>query len=322
MPGDKVGWAFVGTSGWVASRFAPSVVAAGHRVVGAFGSSAAGSARFAAEFGCGAYESLDELLSDDAVDAVWVASPTVLHPEHTLAAARAGAAVLVEKPVAVDAFAAHRLAGELAVVPVLVGTGFQHRFNPAVAAVAAALADGRVGTLSSLVVHQAKAGPPRPRTWRADPATSGGWSIADIGTHLLDITRALLGDLEFWAARLSSPGRGQKVDDLSWVMLERGPATVVVRASNGTPGPPSLIEASGTEGWVRVTDFWDGGGHLTDSTGRDEELPATDLYVAQAAAFSAAVAGGVWRGASLYDGVMASELQSAARDFTMKRERD
>jgi 1,5-anhydro-D-fructose reductase (1,5-anhydro-D-mannitol-forming) len=319
VPGAKIGWAFVGTSGWVASRFAPSVVAAGHRVVGAFGSTPVGSARFARDFGCGAYESLDELLADAAVDAVWVASPTVQHPEHALAAARAGRAVLLEKPVAVDAVGAHRLAEALAKLPVLVGTAFQHRFNPAVVAVGAALADGRVGTLSSLVVQQAAAGPAQPVAWRADPAKSGGWSIADVGTHLLDIARALLGDLGFWAARLSNPGRGQELDDLAWVMLERGPATVVVRSSNGTPGPPSVIEASGTRGWVRVTDFWTGGGRLTDSTGRDERLPARDLYATQAAAFADAVAGDGWRGASLYDGVMATELMTAAREFTAKR---
>lgn len=312
-----VGWAFVGTSGWVASRFAPSVVAAGDRVVGAFGSSPAGSARFAEQFGCSAYRSLDDLLADSAVDAVWVASPTAQHPEHTLAAARAGAAVLVEKPVAVDANGAHQLADALAGLPVLVGIGFQHRFNPAVHAVAAAL--GGIGTLSSLVVQHAVAGPPAPKTWRADPARSGGWSIADLGTHLLDIARTLLGDVGFWAARLSSPGRGQEVDDLSWVMLEHGPATVVVRASNGTPGPPSMIEATGTEGWVRVTDFWTGGGRLTDSTGRDEQLTAVDLYTTQAAAFSAAVGGTTWSGASLLDGVAATELMSAAREFGTQR---
>src|SRR5262245_15008343 len=117
-----VGWAFIGTSGWVSGRFAPSVAAAGHRVVGAFGSSPAGSERFAEAHGCTPYPSLDAMLSDPAVEAVWVASPTHLHPEHARAAAAAGKAVLIEKPLAADLDQARSLG-----VPTLSGVGFHHR---------------------------------------------------------------------------------------------------------------------------------------------------------------------------------------------------
>jgi 1,5-anhydro-D-fructose reductase (1,5-anhydro-D-mannitol-forming) len=319
MAEQQVGWGFVGTSGWVASRFAPSVQAAGQRVVGGYGSGAAGSARFAEQFGATAYGSLEELLADEAVQAVWVASPSDLHPEHARAAVRAGKAVLVEKPLAVDPDEARSLERDLAAAPVPVGVGFQHRFNPAVAALAGALADGRVGTLSSLVLHHAFAGPARPSAWRNEPERGGGWSIADLGTHLMDIARLLLGEVEFWAARLSSPTRGLAVDDLSWVMLARQQATVVLRSCTGTPGPGSYLEASGSAGWVRVGDFWTGGGRLTDSTGRDEPIAAVDLYAAQVSHFSAAVAGGAWTGAGLRDGVRAVELMDAARRFSAER---
>jgi 1,5-anhydro-D-fructose reductase (1,5-anhydro-D-mannitol-forming) len=294
------------------------VRAAGHRVVGAFGSAPAGSARFAEKHECKAFGSLEEMFADDAVEAVWVASPTVLHPAHARAAAAAGHAVLVEKPLAVDVDSAQSLADELGKQGVLAVTGFQHRFNPGVLAVAEALAG--VGGLSSLVVHHAIAGPPRPAGWRADPAQSGGWSIADLGTHLLDIAQFLVGDLDFWAGRLSSPGRGLDVDDVSWVMLAHGEATVVVRASTGVPGPPSYIEAGGAEGWVRSTGFWTGGGRLTDSAGRDVEIPAADPYVAQVRAFSAAVRGtAAWTGASIEDGMRVMRWHVAAREFKGRR---
>ncbi len=314
MTERPVGWAFVGTSGWVDSRFAPSVAAAGHKLVGAFGSSAEGSARFAHHYQCTPYDSLEQLLADDAVEAVWVASPTALHPDHARAAAKAGRAVLVEKPLSVEVAAARLLAEELASAPVLAATGFQHRFNPGIAAFAEALASGQIGTLSSLTLHQGYAGPPKPSAWRTDPAQSGGWAIGDIGTHLLDLARYLLGEVDVHAARLSSPGRSLVVDDLCWIMLAHGEATVVLRASTGAVVPPSTIEASGTLGWLRLTDFWTGGGHLSDSTGATRDIPAADPYVAQVTAFSAAVRGAPWTGSSIQDGVRVAELTSAARE--------
>lgn len=49
------------------------------------------------------YTSLDDMLEDDAVDAVYVASPTLLHKEHTVKALRKGKHVLCEKMIAVTA---------------------------------------------------------------------------------------------------------------------------------------------------------------------------------------------------------------------------
>jgi predicted dehydrogenase len=318
VAGRQIGWGFVGTSGWVGSRFAPAVQAAGHRVAGGFGSSAESSAKFAERFGASPYHDLNEMLADDAVEAVWIASPTALHPEHAQAVAAAGKPMLLEKPVAATAAAARQLAAGLAGTPVLVAAGFQHRFNPAVAAVADTLAKGQVGTLSSLVIQHSIAGPAAPTAWRADPA-SGGWAIADLGAHLLDIAGFLLPGARFWAARLTSPSRGLPVDDESWVLLARGEVTVVIRAATGAVGPASFIEAIGSEGWVRAAGFWVGTARVTDSAGRDEELPAADLYAAQVAAFSGAVAGAEWKGATLADGVRVSELMGDAWEFTRER---
>jgi hypothetical protein len=91
---------------------------------------------------------------------------------------------------------------------------------------------------------------------------------------------------------------------------------VVVRAATGAAGPASFIEAIGSEGWVRAEGFWAGKARVTDSAGRDEELPAADLYAAQVAAFSAAVAGAWWAGATIADGVRVSELLDASWEFT------
>jgi myo-inositol 2-dehydrogenase / D-chiro-inositol 1-dehydrogenase len=88
--------------------------------------------------------SVDELLASD-IDAVAICSPTDTHTEFIVAAAEAGKAIFCEKPVSLDlaevdtALAAVQSAG----VPLQVG--FNRRFDPAHASVAAAVADGTVG---------------------------------------------------------------------------------------------------------------------------------------------------------------------------------
>ena len=61
------------------------------------------AAEFAAEFGGAAHGSYEDLVSDPAVDVVYVASPHALHDEHTRLALEAGKHVLCEKPMTLDA---------------------------------------------------------------------------------------------------------------------------------------------------------------------------------------------------------------------------
>ena len=59
-------------------------------------------ARFVADFGGRAYDTVEALSRDDEVEAVYVATPHELHARHAIAAADAGKHVLVEKPMALD----------------------------------------------------------------------------------------------------------------------------------------------------------------------------------------------------------------------------
>jgi predicted dehydrogenase len=313
-----VGWGFIGSSGWVSGRFAKAVADAGQTVVGAFGSRPDGSAAFSRVHNCSAFRSLEEMLDDPAVEAVWVASPTVQHVNHALAAHAAGKAVLVEKPLAVDGQSARKLCEAVGTDPDrLIATAFQHRFNPSVLAAKGVLEDGTLGRISSALIHRSVDVPGMPSAWRLDPLQSGGWSVTDIGTHLLDIARLLFGDVEFWASRLSSPGLGLGVDDLSIIVLRSGEASIVVRASSGTTGPASLIEISGSAGWARVDDFWGGAGRLTCSSEESRPISAADPYVHQVVAFSAAVRGAGWSGATLEDGRRVTEIVDEVRAFNL-----
>ena len=99
---SRLRWGLVGTGGFAAAVFAPALRNAGQELLGAAGSSPQGSAAFAVRHGVPrTYASLEAMLRDPDVDAVWIASPNHLHEEHVRMALEAGKHVLAEKPLAI-----------------------------------------------------------------------------------------------------------------------------------------------------------------------------------------------------------------------------
>ena len=96
-----VGWGIAGF-GWVARDFvAPAIRDAGHRLAAVCDPDA--GARAAAErLGARAFADLEAMCADPAVEALYVATPNHLHRAGVEAAARAGKAVLCEKPMPVS----------------------------------------------------------------------------------------------------------------------------------------------------------------------------------------------------------------------------
>ena len=98
-----VRWGILGT-GAIAKAFASDLSFARNAQKTAVGSRTIGSAEsFAEQYGfANAFGSYEELVHNDEVDAVYVATPHPFHKENTLAALRAGKAVLCEKPFTVN----------------------------------------------------------------------------------------------------------------------------------------------------------------------------------------------------------------------------
>lgn len=152
-----------------------------------------------AAFG-GAYvaQDLEQLLVDDRIDAVLIASPTSLHAEQIRAAARANKAIFCEKPVALDlheTIAAMRVVEE-AGVPFQIG--FNRRFDPGYAAVARAVHAGDLGRVEMFRSLSSDPAPPS----RAYVAVSGGIYLDSV-IHDLDMARFIAGEI----TRVSALGR-------------------------------------------------------------------------------------------------------------------
>src|SRR5687768_6768431 len=193
---DAIGVGIVGT-GFVGRIHARSARLAGARLEGVVASTADRSRRAADELGAEhAFADADELIASEAVDVVHVCTPNHLHLPVALAALAAGKHVVCEKPVALDAPSAERLAEVAERAGVIATVPFAYRYYPTVREARARVRSGAAGDLRLLQGGYLQdwlllAGDDN---WRVD-ADLGGASraFADIGSHWCDIVEFVSG---------------------------------------------------------------------------------------------------------------------------------
>jgi predicted dehydrogenase len=146
-----------------------------------------------------AYTDYHAMLDRESLDVVVVATPNHLHGEMTLAALDAGAHVVCEKPLALDASQALEMvaraedAGRAHFVP------FIWRFVPGVAYVKEVLAAGFVGRPYHVDIRyfvQGWGDPAGPMRWQFDRAQAGSGSLANLGSHLIHVVQWWLGPID------------------------------------------------------------------------------------------------------------------------------
>lgn len=134
----------------------------------------------------------EELCASPAIDAVFVASPDALHSEHTLLALRHGKAVLCEKPLAMSASEAVRMASAARAAGRVFGVAQNFRYNSSLQRMRALVAQGTIGTPVFASAHFCFLSRNSPRTWINDGGMACGGPIGDVGIHAIDALRFLL----------------------------------------------------------------------------------------------------------------------------------
>lgn len=166
----------------------------GARIVGGADVAAGSREEFRAEFGVPTYETHEELLSAEDVDAVVITTPNRFHEPAAVAALEAGCDVLVEKPLAHTLASAERIVEAAEGAPGFCMLGFHSRFSPAAKATRAYIEAGRFGEISHVeATYVRRRGIPNPGSWFTTAELSGGGSLIDVGVHVVDLTMFVLG---------------------------------------------------------------------------------------------------------------------------------
>jgi predicted dehydrogenase len=139
-----------------------------------------------------ACQTIEELLADPEVDAVYVATPPASHKSLAIAAARAGKHVYLEKPMALDFIECREIIDECRRQQVKLYVAFYRRAMPRFLQVKQWLRDGAIGQPRCVVVvqHQAPTADeltPASLPWRVKPEIAGGGKFLDMGVHVLDL---------------------------------------------------------------------------------------------------------------------------------------
>lgn len=150
-------------------------------------------AQFTRDFAGRAYETVEALCADPAIDAVYVATPHGLHARHAILAAQAGKHVLIEKPMALtlDECVAMTEAARRAGVHLVVG--HSHSFDTPILRARALIASGEFGAVKMITALNYTDFLYRLRRPEELDVAQGGGAVLNQAAHQVDIVRLLGG---------------------------------------------------------------------------------------------------------------------------------
>ena len=322
MAAKAVGWGMIGTRGWSDMVLGPAVNAArGARFKAVLSTSQENAERYCAGHGVArGYTDIGAFLADDAVDAVWIASPNHLHAAQTIAALKAGKHVLCEKPMAMDAAECRAMMRAAKKAGRLLTIGYNSRHHPRLSKLRAQWRAGRFGAPVQMHGQFHYRYPQVPDDWwRLDDETSGCWVLGDVGTHFIDLLRWFNGEAKTVHAHLSNKAYGRSAD-YAFLSIGFGNGALGTVSSSLAVTVGGGIELLGSEGYCRIEGGFVGlpGSVTTVRRGgapRTAALAAHDTYKAQVESVTRAVAHGAPLAVGAEDGLANVRIIEQARGW-------
>jgi len=215
--------------------------------------------RLAHLYGGAVYENLETFLEHRPMDMVMIGSPSGLHAEQGIAAARRGLHVLVEKPIDTTIERTDLLIDECNRAQVKLGVFFQDRAAPDIALLKQLLDEGRLGKPILVSARVKWYRPPkyyRDSRWRGLIALDGGGALMNQGVHTVDLLLWLMGDVTRVNARAVTALHDIEVEDTVVATLEyaNGAIGTLEATTAAYPGYARRIELTGSEGTIIVED--------------------------------------------------------------------
>jgi predicted dehydrogenase len=211
---------------------------------------------FSKKYGCTGYTDIDKFLAHPGLDIVSLCTPSGAHLEHSLAAARAGKHVIVEKPLEITPERCDKIIEACDKAKVSLAGIFQSRFSEVAGIVKKAVDQGRLGIL---VLGDAYVKWFRSQEyyddggWHGTQSLDGGGALINQSIHAIDLLQWFMGPVESVQAFTGTLGHQRiEVEDnaVAALRFRNGAFGVIEGSTSVYPGFLKRIEISGTKGSV------------------------------------------------------------------------
>ncbi|OIB02122.1 dehydrogenase [Paenibacillus sp. LC231] len=153
----------------------------------------------AARYGFESYASdWRKVVEDPSIDIIDIVTPNNTHAEIAIAAAKAGKHIISEKPLARTTEEAKQMLDAVTAAGVKHMVAFNYRRTPAVALAKKYIEEGAIGRVLNFrgtYLQDWSADPNSPLSWRFRKDIAGSGTLGDIGTHVIDFARYLVGEI-------------------------------------------------------------------------------------------------------------------------------
>jgi UDP-N-acetyl-2-amino-2-deoxyglucuronate dehydrogenase len=227
----------------------------GVEVTAVYGSNPDKVNRLSQQYEAAPYDHFETFLAHRPMEMVIIGSPSGLHAQQGILAARQGLHVLVEKPIDVSSERAAALITACEKAKVKLGVIFQDRFKPQIRRLQQLIQDGILGRILLVDARVKWYRPPeyyKQSRWRGTWALDGGGALMNQGVHTVDLLLWLLGDVVRVQARTATLLHSIETEDSALALLEfaSGALGTLQATTAAYPGYLRRLEITGTEGTI------------------------------------------------------------------------
>jgi predicted dehydrogenase len=240
---------------------------------------------FAKEFGIqNYYRYWQDMIKDNDIDAVYIATPVYLHIMQTVEAAFAGKHILCEKPMALNVHECEKMVEASLKNNVKLGVAYYRHFYPVIQKVKEILLSGEIGEPKIVEMNAYEwfdRRPGDPRYWLLEKRKSGGGVMMDFGCHRIEVLQSIFGKIINIQSQIFNLHFKREVEDTAYVsLLFENEVQAILKVSNVVYEPKDTLIIYGTSGTIRIPVLNTGKITIFSKDGtRDEEFrPHQNLH--------------------------------------------